>query len=337
MPPQIPYQRNTQQIRSAREELIQGNSDDYFPTVHGNGQDMGSSSLLSSPYVFQDVPYPRQPSESTLDELGSPGDSSSSASTPRPHDHLANIVVPEESIEDHELLQPPSGQQTPTTPGGQPKPILKQSLASLLAEKRSSLRDILSTGPEPETREARRVSFAARDEFSPSVTSTGSEDLAASVSELEDSTTTEQRFGSITRMLFFELERRLKASTPTPSNTSNRLPRSSSSASLCEPEPLVDFVQVVPWNDRGHRSGRDPSGPGSLQQIKTQVFSWCNQHGDDSYDGGPRQMVELRALPVELQDLILEVERGRIEKTHGQGKRKRRIVHIDVSRVLNPS
>lgn len=168
------------------------------------------------------------------------------------------------------------------------------------------------------------------------MTPAGSEDLAASVSELEDSTTAEQRLRSMTRMLFFELERRLKASTPTPNNTNNRLPRSSS-ASLQEPEPLVDFVQVVPWNDRGHHSGQDFSGSGSLQQIKAQVFSWCNQHDDDSCDGGPRQMVELRALPVELQDLILEFERGRIEQTHGHGKRKHRIVHVDVSRVLNPS
>jgi hypothetical protein len=33
-------------------------------------------------------------------------------------------------------------------------------------------------------------------------------------------------------------------------------------------------------------------------------------------------MVELRALPVELQDLILEFERSRIEQTQGHGKRK---------------
>ena len=334
MPQQISYQRNTEQIRTAREELIQGNSDDYFPMVHAGRQDTGNSSSLNSLDIPRDVRYPRQPNESTLDEFGSPGDS---ASTPRPHDHLSNIVVPEESIEGHELLQPPSGQQTPTTPRGQPKPILKQSLSSLLAEKRSSLQDILSTSPDPETRKARRVSFAAEDEFSPPVMPTELEDSAASVSEVEDSTTTEQRLRSITRMLVFELERRLKASTPTPSNGGNRLPRSSSSTSLREPEPLVDFVQVVPWGDRGHRSGHDPSGPGSLQQIKTQVFSWCNRHGDNSYEGGPRQMVELRALPVELQDLILELERSRIEQTRGHGKRKHRILHVDVSRVLNPS
>lgn len=48
-------------------------------------------------------------------------------------------------------------------------------------------------------------------------------------------------------------------------------------------------------------------------------------------------MIELRALPVELQDLILEFERNRVEYLHGRGKRNRRIVHVDVSRVLNAS
>ena len=332
-PQQTSYQRNTEQIRTAREGLIQGNSSDYFPTVDAGGQDTGSSLSLNSPDIPQDVRYSRHPSESTVDDIGSPGDSPSSASTPRPYDRLADFVVREESIGSHELLRSPSGQQTPT-PGDYPKPILKQSLSSLLAEKRSSLHDILSTGSDLETRQARRVSFAAEDEFSPSVMPAQSEDSAASVSELEDSTTTEQRLRGITRMLFFELERKLQAVTPTPGDP---LPRSSSSTSLHEPEPLVDFVQVVPWNDRGHRSGRNPSGSGSLQRIKTRVFSWCNQHGDDPRGGGPRQMVELRALPVELQDLIIEFERSRIEQTHGHGKRKHRIVHVDVSRVLNAS
>jgi len=338
VPQQIPYQQNTEEIRTAREELIQGSTDDYFPTVHADRQDTHSLSSLNSPDITQDVRYPRQSNESTLDDLGSLGDSSptSSASTPRQYDHLENLVVREELIEGHELLRTPSGQKTPTAPGGQPKPILKQSFTSLLAEKRSSLQDILSTGPDPGTRQARRVSFAAYDDPSPSVVSTQSEYLAASVSEPEGSTTTEQRLRGITRMLFFELERKLKADTPTPSNC-RPLSGASSSTSPREPEPLVDFVQVVPWNDKGHRSGRDPSGSGSLQQVRTQVFSWCNRHAGDSYDGGPRQMVELGALPVELQDLILEFERSRVEQTHGHGNRNHRIIHVDVSRVLNPS
>jgi hypothetical protein len=293
-------------------------------------QDTGSVWSVNSPDISEDVRYLGQSSESTLDGLGSPGDSSS-VSTPRPYNHLANAVVRAESIGSHELLRPPSGLQTPT-PGGQPKPILKQSLTSLLAEKRSSLHDILSTSPDLESLQARRVSFAARDEFSPSVMPAQSEDSTASVSEVEDSTTTEQRLKGMTRMLFFELERRLKASTPTPSNNGNPLLRSSSSASLHEPEPLIDFVQVVPWDDREYHSGRNTSGSSSLQQIKAQVFTWCDRHGDD---GGPRQMVELRTLPVELQDLILEFERNRIEQSQGHGKRKNRIVHIDVSRILN--
>jgi len=332
--PRIPYQRNKEEIRTAREELIQGSSDDYFPRVNADRQDTGSLSSLNSPDLPQDVRYPRQSSESTLDDLGSLGDSSpaSSASTPRQYDHLANFVVQEELIEGHELLQTPSGQSTPTASGGHPKPILKQSLTSFLAEKRSSLHDILSTGPDSGTRQARRVSFASRDEFSPSVVPSQSKRSAPPVSELEASTTTEQRLRGITRALFFELERKLKVDTPTPSD-----PSSSSSVSGREPEPSVDFVQVVPWNDQWDRSGRGPSGSGSLQQIKTQVFSWCNQHAGDSYDGGPRQMVELCALPVELQDLILEFERNRVEHTHGYGKGNRRIVHVDVSRVLNPS
>jgi len=307
--------------------------------VHADREDTGTLSSLNSPDIPHDVRYPRQSSESTLDDLGSLGDSSptSSASTPRQYDHLANLVVQEELIEGHELLRTPSAQSTPTASGGHPKPILKQSFTSLLAEKRSSLHEILSTGSDSGTRQARRVSFAARDEFSPSVVPAQSECSATPVPELEDSTTAEQRLRGITRMFFFELERKLKVDTPTPSNNRNHFPSSSSSASSGEPEPSVDFVQVVPWNDQWDRSGRGPSGSGSLQQIKTRVFSWCNQHAGDSYDGGPRQMVELRALPVELQDLILEFERNRVERIHDRGKRSRRIVHLDVSRVLNPS
>ena len=305
--------------------------------MYTDGQDTSSSSSLNSPDIPEDVRHSWQSNESTLDELGSLGDSPSSVYTPRPYDHLARLVVREESLESHELLRPPSGLQNPTTPSGHPKPILKQTLTSLLAEKRSSLDDILSTSPNLEPRQPRRVSFADGIEFSPSVVPAQSEDPVYSVSELEDSTTTEQRLGGITRMLFFELERRLKVSTPTPNNSSNPVPRSSSLISVAEPEPLVEFVQVVPWNDRGHHSGRGPSGSSSLKQIRTQVFSWCNLHGDDAYDGGPRQMVELRTLPVELQDLILEFERNRIERTQGHGKRERRIVHVDVSQVLNPS
>jgi len=331
MPQQIPCKRITEQIRTAREELIQGNSDGYFPMVHTDRQDTDSLSSFNSSDIHG---YPRQASESTLDELGSLGDSPSSMYTPRPYDHLAKLVVREGSVESHELLRPPAEPQTPTI---QPKPILKQSLSSLLAEKRSSLNDILSASSDPEPRQPRRVSFAVEDEFPPSVMPTQSEDLAASVSECEDSTTTEQRLRGITRMLFFELERRLKADTPTPNNSSNPLPRSSSFTSVSELEPLVDFVQVVPWSDREHHSGRNPNNPASWSQTNAQVFSWCNRHGDNPHDGGPKQMVELRTLPVELQDLILELERSRIEQTQGHGKRKHRIVHIDVSRVLNLS
>ena len=324
-----------EQIRNAREDLIQGNSDDYFPTVHTSRQGTGSLSSLNSPNIPESVHYPGQPNESTPDELGSVDDSPSSVYTPRPYDHLAKLVVQEESIEDHALLRPSSGSQASITPGGYPKPILKQTLTSLLAEKRSSLHDILSTSPEQGPRQPRRVCFVDEDESSLAAMSTQSEDPAPSVSEIEDSTTTEQHLRGITRILFFELERRLKANTPTPNNTSNHLLRSSSSTSVTEPEPSVDFVQVVPWNDRGHSTGRGPGRSGSWEGTRTHVFSWCNQHGD--YDGGPKQVVELRALPVELQYFILEVERSRIEQTQGYGKRKHRIVHIDVSRVLNPS
>lgn len=254
--------------------------------------------------------------------------------TPRQYDHLAKLVVREESIESHELLRTPSGSQTPTS--GHPKPILKQTLSSVLAEKRSSLHDILSTSPDPGPRRPRRVSFVDEDEVSPPIVPSQSKDSTPSVSEFEDSTTTEQRLRGITRILFFELERKLKGNTPTPNN-SKSLPRLPSSTSVTEPEPSVDFIQIVPLDDRGYHSGRGPGVSGSWEEIKTQVFSWCNRHGDDSYDGGPKQMVELRTLPVELQDLILEIERNRIEQTQGHSKRKYRIVHIDVSRVLNPS
>jgi len=304
--------------------------------MHTDRQDTDSFSSLSSSDTTESVCYPEQSSESTLEESESLVDSPSSVYTPRSYDHLAKLVVREESFESNELLRTPSRSQTHTIPAGHPKPILKQSLTSLLAEKRSSLHEILSaTSPEPGPRPPRHVCFA--DEFSPSVVATQNEDSAPSVSEIEDSTTTEQRLRGITRMLFFELERRLQVSTPTLNNSGNSLPRTGSSASVTESEPPVNFVQVVPWNDRGHHSGRGPGSSGSLKQAKAQALSWCNRHGGDSYDGGPKQMVELHTLPVELQDFILEVERNWIEKTQGHGKRKHRIVHIDVSRVLNPS
>ena len=305
--------------------------------MHTDKQDPGSSPSLSSADISEDVRCSRESSESALDELGSLPDSPSSVYTLGQYDHLTKLVVREESVEGCELLRTPSGSQTPTPAGGYPKPILKQTLTSLLAEKRSSLHDILSTSPDPEPRRPRRVCFADEEELSPPVVPGQSEDSAPSVSEAEDSTTTEQRFKGITRMLFFELERKLGANTPTPNTGRNSLPRSSSSTSVTEPEPSVDFVQVVPWSDRGHRSGRGPGSPDSWNQIKAQVFSWCNRHDGDRHDGEPKQMVELRTLPLELQDLILEIERSRIEQTQGHGKRKYRIVHIDVSRVLNPS
>jgi hypothetical protein len=305
--------------------------------VHTDRRDADSSPSLSSVDIPEDIRYPRESNESTLDELESLADSPSSVYIPRQYDHLAKLVVREESFESHELLRTPSGPQTPTPTGGYPKPILKQTFTSLLAEKRSSLHDILSASPDPEPRRPRRVCFADEEELSPPVVPCQSEDSTPSVSELEDSTTTEQHLKGITRMLFFELERRLGANTPTPNTGRNSLPRSSSSTSVAEAEPSVDFVQVVPWNDRGHHSGRGPGSPDSWNQIKAQVFSWCNRHSGECHDGGPKQMVELRALPLELQDLILEVERSRIEQTQGHGKRKHRIVHIDVSRVLNLS
>lgn len=305
--------------------------------MHTDRQDAGSSPSLSSADIHEDDRYLEESSEPTLDDLGSLADSPSSVYTPRQYDHLAKLVVREESFESHELLRTPSGSQTPTPTSGHPKPILKQTLDSLLAEKRSSLHDILSTDPDPEPRQPRRVCFVDEGELSPPVVSGQSEDSAPSVSEAEDSTTTEQRLKGITRMLFFELERRLGANTPTPNASRNSLPRSSSSTSVTEPEPPVDFVQLVPWNDRGRHSRRGPGSSGSWDQIRAQVFSWCNRHGGDFHEGGPKQMVELRTLPLELQDLILEVERSRIEQTQGHGKRRHRIVHIDVSRVLNSS
>lgn len=329
----IPYQRSTEHIRNARENLVQGNSDNYFPTMQTNGLDMGSSSSLSRSDVPEDVHYLRPPSKSTLGELGSQGDSPSSVYTPRPYDYLPKPMVKEGSIDGQALLQPPSGFQSPATPDGRPKPALKQSLTSLLAEKRSSLHDILSAGSDQEARKPRRVSFADEDQFSPSVVPTERENSA---SESSDLTNSKVFLREITQMLFFELERRLKTNTPTPDNSRNPLPRSSSFTSVTELESSVDFVRVAPWDDRGYHTGRDSGGSGSWKQVKTQVFSWCNRHSDD-YDGGPKQMVELRTLPVDLQDWILEFERSRIEQTQGHGKGKHRIVHINVSQVLNPS
>ena len=333
-----PHQRSTERIRNAREDLVQGNSDDYFPTMQTDARDTGRSPQSPSlKRPDKDVRYLRQPNESNLGELESEGDSPSSMYTPRPYAHLPKLVVREESVDSQVLLRPPPGSQSPATPDGHPKPILKQSVSSLLAEKRSSLHDILSASPEQEPRKPRRVSFADEDELSPSATPAEIEDPAPLISGFEDSTTTEQSLRGITRMLLFELERRLTTSTPTPNSGKNPLPRSSSLTSVIEPEPSVDFVRVVPWNDGGYRSGQGPGRSGSWKQAKTQVFSWCNRHSDDTYDGGPKRMVELRTLPVDLQDWILEFERSRIEQTQGHGKGKHRIVHIDVSRVLYPS
>lgn len=297
----------------------------------------GSFSPPNLPDIPEEARYPRQLSEPTLHEPGPQVDSPSSVYTVRPHDHPPKLMVREGSVDSQVLLRPPFESQPPATPDYHPKPILKQSLDSLLAEKRSSLHYILSTTPDQGSRTPRRVSFADEDEISHSVAHTEIEDPAPSVSEFEDSTTTEQSLRGITRMLLFELERRLTTSTPTPNNGRNSLPRSSSLTSVTEPEPSVDFVRVVPWDDRGYRSALGRHRSGSWKQVKTHVFSWCNRHNYDSRDGGPKRMVELRTLPIDLQDWILEFERKRIEQTQGHGKGEHRIVHIDVSQVLNPS
>ena len=330
------HQRRAEQIRTAREDLIQGNSDDYFPTTQTSRQDVGGLSSFSWPDIPEDPRHPTQSSELTLDTPGSQYSSPSSVYTPRPYGHPPKLVDRGESVDSQALLRPPPGSRSPVTSDGHPKPILKQSLASLLEEKRSSLHDILSTGPDQESRKPRRVSFVDDDQSPSSVLPAEDECSAPSVSESRDSTSTEQFLREITRMLFFELERRLKTGTPTP-DTSHSLPRSSSSTSVTEPEPSIDFIQVVPWNDRGHRSGQGPGRSGSWKQAKTQVFSWCHRHSDGSYDGGPKRMVELRTLPVDLQGWILEFERSRIEQTQGHGKGRHPIIHIDVSQVLNPS
>jgi hypothetical protein len=333
----MPQSNPTEQIRSAREDLIQGNPDGYFPTMQTDGQGVGRPPPPNRSDIPEGVRYLGQSDESTLNELGSQGYSPSSVYTPRPYDHLPNLVVREESVDSQVLLRPPFGSQSLATPDTHPKPILKQTFSSLLEEKRSSLHDILSSSPDQESRKPRRVSFADEDDFSPSAMPAGSEDSAPSVSEFEDSTTTKQFLRGITRMLFFELERRLKTNTPTPNNSRGPLPRSSSLGSIAEPEPSVDYVRVVPWDDRERHSGRGHGRSDSREQTKSQVFSWCDRHGNGSHDGGPKRMVELRTLPVDLQDWILEFERSRIEQTQGHGKGAHRIVHLDVSRVLNPS
>jgi hypothetical protein len=336
MPQSNTHKRSEEQIRNAREDLIQGNTDDYFPAMRTGAHDTGGSSPPKWSENPQDVRYPRQSNESNLGESGSQGDSPSSVYTPRPYAHLLpKIVVREESFDSQVLLRPPPGSQSTANLDGHLKPILKRSLSSLLAEKRSSLHDILSTSPDQETRKPRRVSFAVGDELSQSVVLAEDEGSAPSVSEFEDSSTKEQSLRGITRMLLFELERKLTTNTPTPNNGRSSFPSSSSLPSTTEPEPSVDFVRVMPWNDRVYHSGRGPGRSGSWKQAKTQVFSWCNRHSDDTYDGGPKRMVELRTLPLDLQDLVLEFERTRIEQSQGHGKGRHRIVHIDVSRVLN--
>lgn len=329
--------RNAEQIRNAREDLIQGNADDYFPTVQTGERGARSFTSPNLPDIPEEARYSRQSNESTLRELGPQVDSPSSVYTVRPCDPPLKLMVREESVDSQVLLRPPFGPQFLATPDYHPKPILKQSLDSLLAEKRSSLHDILSTAPDQESLSPRRVSFADEDEVSHSVAHTGIEDSALSVSELDDSTTTKHSLRGITRMLLFELERSLTTSTPTPNNGRNSLPRSSSLTSVTEPEPSVDFVRVVPWDDRGYRSGLGRHHSGSWKQVKTRVFSWCNRHSHGFRDGGPKRLVELRKLPIGLQDWILEFERKRIEQTQGHGKGMHRIVHIDVSQVLNPS
>lgn len=335
MPQLNAYQCNTEQIRHAREDLVQGNSDNYFPTQAG-GRDTSRSSLVW-PGIPEGVRHLKPPSESTLGELGSQGDSPSSVYTPRPCDYTPKPMVREESIDSQALLRPPSGSQSSVTPEGHPKPALKQTLTSLLAENRSSLHDILSTSSDQGSRKPRRVSFADEDEFSPSVVSTERGNSALPASGSQDSANAEEFLREITQMLFFELERRLKTSTPTLNNSKNSLPRLSPSTSVTETEPSVDFVRVANWDDdRSDHSGRGLGPSVSWKQAITLVFSWCNKHGND-YDGSPKRMVELRALPVDLQDWILEFERSRIEQTQGHGKGRHRIVHINVSQVLNPS
>ena len=336
MPQSIPHHCSTERIRNARENLIQGDSNNYFPTMQADERDRDNSFPLIRPDIHAGVFHPRPASESSLSELGSQGDSPSSVYTPRPYDHLPKSMAREESVDSQVLLRPPSGSQYLVTPDGHPKPVLKQTLTSLLAEKRSSLQDILSDSSNQETRKTRRVSFADEDEFSPSVMPTERENSALSASGSEGSTSTEDFLGEITQILFFELERSLKAGTPTLNNSKNSLSRSTSLTPVAEPDPSVDFVRVAPWEDRGYRSEQSLGPSSSWDRVKTQVFSWCNRHNDD-YDGGPKRMVEFRTLPADLQDWILEFERSRIEQMQGHGKGKHRIVHINVSQVLNPS
>ena len=336
MPQPNLYHCSTEQIRDARDDLIQGNSDNYFPTIQTDGQDVGSSSSLNWPDIPEGVRHLSPPSDSTLGELGSRGVSPSSVYTPRPYDYLPKPMAREESIDSQALLRPPSGSQSPAAPDGHPKPALKQTLTSLLAEKRSSLHDVLSSSSDQELRKPRRVSFADEVEFSPSVVSTKRENSALLASEPEDFTNMEEFLRQTTQILFFELERRLTTTTPTLNNSRNTLLRSSSLTPVAESEPSVDFVRVAPWDHRMYHSVRGFDRSSSWKQAKTQVFSWCHRHNDES-DRSPKRMVELRTLPVDLQDWILEFERSRIEQTQGHGKGKHRIVHINVSRILNPS
>ena len=337
MPQSDPYQCSIERIRDAREDLVQGNSDNYFPTTQTDGRDTGSSSSLNWSDIPEGVRHLRPPSEPTPGELGSQSDSPSSVYTLRPHDYLPKPMFREESVDSQALLRPPSGSQSlATLDHHPPKPVLKQTLTSLLAEKRSSLHGILSSGSDQESRKHRHVSFADEDEFSPSVVSAERENSVLSASVSEDSADAEEFLREITQMLFFELERRFKSGTPIVNNSRNPLPRSSSLTSVTEPEPPVDFVRVTACDDQGYRSGRGLVSSASWKQAKSRVFSWCNKHSDDS-DGGPKRMVELRTLPVDLQDWILEFERSRIEQTQGHGKGKHRVVHINVSQILNSS
>ena len=336
MPQPNPHQRNTERIRNAREDLIQGNSDNYFPTTEADGRGMGNLSSPNWSDISEGVRHLTAPSGSTPGELGSLGNSPSSVWTPRPYDHLPKPMAREESIDSQALLRPPSGSQPSATPEGHPKPVLKQTPTSLLAEKRSSLHDILTTGSDQEPRKPRHVTFADDDEFSPSAVSTERARSTLSASESEGSTGTEDFLRETTQMLFFELERRLKISTPTLNDGRNSLPRSSSLTSVVEPEPSVDFVRVALWDNGGYRSAPGLGRSGSWKKAKSQVFSWCDRHSDD-HDGSPKRMVELRTLPIDLQDWILEFERSRIEQTQGHSSGKHRIAHINVSQILNPS